>query len=201
MDDRWRFCELTPEDAAAIVGWRYGGRYAFYDTAADPEFAAELADPSLWRLRDLEGERSALLAVRDANGALAGFFSFNGSPGLCVIGLGLAPEWTGRALGTGFVRAGLDFARGQWRVSRFSLEVVAFNRRALRVYEQVGFVSVDRFSRAAPELDGQVVEWVRMEAAAEELGLASSNDRESQPMAAGSGGVPACWWTGEPGVD
>ncbi len=40
MDESWRFCELTPEDAAAIVGWRYGGRYAFYDTAADPEFAA-----------------------------------------------------------------------------------------------------------------------------------------------------------------
>ena len=80
MDEKWRFCELTPEDAAAIVGWRYGGRYAFYDAAADPDFAAELADPSLWRLRDLEGDCDVLLAVKDARGALAGFFSFRGSP-------------------------------------------------------------------------------------------------------------------------
>lgn len=170
MDDTWRFCELTPEDAAAIVGWRYGGRCAFYDTAADAEFAAEFADPSLWRLRDLEDERDVLLAVRDARGALAGFFSFRGSPGLCIIGLGMAPGLTGRSLGPGFVRDGLEFARGQWRVSRFHLEVVAFNRRALTVYMRLGFVSVGRFSRAASELGGKVVEWIEMEAASEELG-------------------------------
>ena len=170
MDETWRFCEMTPEDAAAVVSWRYDGPYAFYDTAADPEFAAEFADASLWRLRGLEADRDVLLAVKDARDALAGFFSFKGRPDLCVIGLGLAPELTGRSLGPGFVRAGLVFARGQWHVSRFHLEVVAFNRRALRVYRRLGFVPVGRFSRAAPELGGKVVEWFTMEAAADDSG-------------------------------
>ena len=111
-----------------------------------------------------------LLAVEDASGALAGFFSLWGAPGLCIIGLGMAPELTGRSLGPGFVRAGLDFARGQWCVTRFRLEVVAFNRHALKVYTRLGFVPVGGFSRAAQEVGGQVVEWIKMEAAAEELG-------------------------------
>lgn len=169
MAETWRFCELTPEDAAAVSSWRYGGRYAFYDTAADPDFAAEFSDPTLWRLRDLERERDVVLAVKDAGGLLAGFFSFRGSPGLCRIGLGLAPGLTGRSLGPAFVRAGLDFACRQWRVSRFRLEVVAFNVRAVTVYTRLGFVSVRRFSRPAQELGGEIVEWIEMEAAAEGL--------------------------------
>jgi [ribosomal protein S18]-alanine N-acetyltransferase len=178
-EETWRLGELTPDEAAVIAGWRYGGRYAFYDTEADPEFAAELADPSLWRLRDLEAERDVLLAVRDEGGALAGFFSFRGSPALCVTGLGLAPELTGRALGLGFVRAGLGFARRQWRVSRFHLEVVAFNLRALTVYARLGFVPAGRFWRAAPELGGRVVEWVTLEAAGEEpWPIGNSESRE-----------------------
>jgi ribosomal-protein-alanine N-acetyltransferase len=172
----WRFRELTPADAAAIVGWRYGGDFAFYDTEADPEFAAEFADPSLWRLRDLEPERDVLLAGEDPTGTLAGFFSFRGSPDLCVIGLGLAPDLTGRSLGAGYVRAGLDFARRRWGVSRFRLEVVVFNRRAISVYTRLGFAPVSRFSRAAQELGGRVVEWIGMEVAAAELGPISTHE-------------------------
>jgi ribosomal-protein-alanine N-acetyltransferase len=170
----WRFRELTPADAAAIIRWRYGGEFAFYDTAADPEFAAEFADPSLWRLRDLEAERDVLLAGEDRTGTLAGFFSFRGSPDLCVIGLGLAPDLTGRSLGEGYVRAGLDFARRRWGVSRFRLEVVAFNRRAISIYTRLGFTPVSRSSRAAQELGGRVVEWISMEVATEESGPIST---------------------------
>ena len=66
MDDAWQLGELTCAEATAVLGWRYGGRDAFYDTAADPEFAAEFTEPALWRLRALESERDVLLAVRDA---------------------------------------------------------------------------------------------------------------------------------------
>lgn len=103
----WRFRELTPQDAAAISGWRYGGLYAFCDTEADPEFAGR-----------------------------------------------------------------------QWAVTRLRLEVASFNRRALAVYMRLGFASVGRFSRAAPELGGRAVEWVGMEAAAVGPECAKSESRE-----------------------
>jgi ribosomal-protein-alanine N-acetyltransferase len=162
VGDTWQFGEMTSEEAATVVGWRYEGEDAFYDTRADAEFAAEFADPDLWRLRDLERERDVLLAARDARGGFVGFFAFKGSRDRCEIGLGLAPELTGCSLGLAFVRAALSFARRQWGVTRFCLEVAAFNRRALTVYERLGFVESGRVSRAAPELGGEMVEFIEM---------------------------------------
>jgi ribosomal-protein-alanine N-acetyltransferase len=162
VGDTWQFGEMIGEEAAAVLRWRYEGQDAFYDTQADPEFAAEFADPTLWRLRDLESERDVLLAARDAGGEFAGFFAFKGSRDRCEIGLGLAPALTGRSLGLGFVRAGLAFARRQWGVTRFCLEVAGFNRRAITVYEHLGFVETGRVSRAAPELAGETVEFIEM---------------------------------------
>ena len=167
MDEAWQFGELRSAEAAAVLDWRYGGPDAFYDTAADPEFAAEFTEPALWRLRGLESDRDVLLAVHDARGEFAGFFAFKGSRERCVIGLGLAPALTGRSLGAGFVRAGLAFACRQWDVVRFSLEVAAFNGRAIAVYERLGFVETGRVSRAAPELAGEMVEFIEMAVASD----------------------------------
>jgi RimJ/RimL family protein N-acetyltransferase len=118
----------------------------------------------------LEGERDVLLAVKNVRGTLGGFFLFRGAPGLCVIGLGMVPALTGRSLGAGLVRAGLDFARRQWGVSRFCLDVVAFDRCATAVCRRLGFVTVGRYSRSAPELGGEVVKSMRLEAGVDELG-------------------------------
>jgi ribosomal protein S18 acetylase RimI-like enzyme len=59
-------------------------------------------------------------------------------------------------------------------VSRFRLEVVAFNRRAISIYTRLGFTPVSRSSRAAQELGGRVVEWISMEVATEESGPIST---------------------------
>jgi ribosomal-protein-alanine N-acetyltransferase len=160
--EAWQVGEITAEEAASVLAWRYAGEDAFYNTQADAELAAEFAEPALWRLRDLERERDVLLAARDARGGFVGFFAFKGSRDRCEIGLGLAPELTGCSLGLAFVRAGLSFARRQWGVTRFCLEVAAFNRRALTVYERLGFVESGRVSRAAPELGGEMVEFIEM---------------------------------------
>lgn len=107
-------------------------------------------------------------------------------------GLDMTPELTSRSSGAGFVCASLDFADGQWRVLRFRMNVVAFNRRALKVSRTraLGFVPDGRIPHAAPELGRRhVVEWTRMEAAAEELGRPGrvSEGRESQESTDGQG--------------
>src|SRR2546421_416682 len=60
------------------------------------------------------------------------------------VGLGLRPDLTGRGLGESFSRAALDFARAEWSPRRFRLYVAAWNRRALRVYERLGFREAGR---------------------------------------------------------
>jgi ribosomal-protein-alanine N-acetyltransferase len=56
-----------------------------------------------------------------------------------VIGLGLRPDCTGKGLGQAFVEAGLEYAKQKFDPATFRLSVATFNRRAIRVYEKVGF--------------------------------------------------------------
>jgi len=51
-------------------------------------------------------------------------------------------------------------------LARFCLDVAAFNRRASAVYARLGLVETGRVSRSTPELDGETVELIEMELAA-----------------------------------
>ncbi len=153
----WVFGEMTYDDAATIAAWRYEEPYAFYDLDKDARDLAEFLDDASWRIGELR-QQDTIVAVRRA-GELSGYFSYVGGPDLCTIGLGLAPELTGRSLGEGFVQAGLAFARATWGVTRFRLEVASFNERAMKLYERIGFVKVRTLIH---EDGGQFVEFVEM---------------------------------------
>jgi [ribosomal protein S18]-alanine N-acetyltransferase len=146
------FSPMTEADARAIGTWQYEGPYHVYslnrdgtDLSADDEFL---------------DRRSPYFAVHSENNELVGFFCFGTSaevsgevesPQLwsqdrCLtIGLGLHPEWTGRGLGLPFVEAGLDFARSEFAPSSFRLFVLAWNKRATRVYERAGFRRISTY--------------------------------------------------------
>jgi ribosomal-protein-alanine N-acetyltransferase len=147
---------MTEEAARAVLAWHYEGLYAFYN--ADPQ-----------ELHDGLGEMLAgsYYAATDEQGALVGFFCF-GAPaqvpgghlyGLYAdealdIGLGLRPDLTGRGQGRAFLTAGLDFARQRFASATFRLSVAAFNQRAIRLYETVGFQAVATF--VSPTRNGEV---------------------------------------------
>lgn len=135
------FLPMEEADARVIMTWRYEGQYAIYNWE-DEDVPAEMLD-----------RRSPHYAVRDEHGELAGFFAYgssayvwdSGEPHLyseqntITIGLGMRPDLTGRGLGLAFTLAGLDFAREHFQPDYFRLYVLAFNERAIRVYERAGF--------------------------------------------------------------
>jgi ribosomal-protein-alanine N-acetyltransferase len=141
------FRPITAADVEAIVGWRYPAPYDFYDW--DPgDDPAEMLDPL-----------SGCVVADDDAGKLAGFVCFGAAgqvPGgrraglyeepLLDVGLGLRPDLTGRGFGRGFVRAALAVGAAHHRPPGFRLSVAAFNERAIRVYERVGFVRGERFA-------------------------------------------------------
>ena len=55
------------------------------------------------------------------------------------IGLGLRPDLTGQGLGLQFFLEGVAFARDRFPGRRVTLNVAAFNERAITVYERAGF--------------------------------------------------------------
>ena len=150
----YRFDLPTEEDARAILGWRYEGIYAAYNANAArlAEGIATLLDPA-----------NDYLVARTPDGPLVGFCCFGGearvpggdytNPPALDVGLGLRPDQTGGGRGVAFVRAILAEGARRHDPPRFRLTVAAFNERARRVYERVGFRTVSTFRRGG-EPDG-----------------------------------------------
>lgn len=122
---------MSEADAEAIIGWKYPGEYSFYDMPRDVEDMAELRSAHV---------RETKYRSVHMDGELVGFFEFLVADDVVEVGLGLRPDLTGQGLGETFTEAGLAFARERFRPGRFTLRVAAFNERAIKVYERLGFV-------------------------------------------------------------
>jgi RimJ/RimL family protein N-acetyltransferase len=121
------------QHARAVATWHYEPPYDFYDMASDPSDALDqLEHPEKYR------------AVLAPDGSLTGFWYFQPNGDEVEVGFGLRPDLTGRGLGESFSRAALDYARAEWSPKRFRLYVAAWNERAIRVYERLGFREVGR---------------------------------------------------------
>ena len=112
---------LSPEERALLDGWRYDPPYEFYNGEDDPV---------------LNPER--FFVVREDDEVL-GFYYFDERSDTVEIGLGLRPDLTGKGLGLEFFLEGVAFAHDRFPGSRVTLNVAAFNERAITVYERAGF--------------------------------------------------------------
>ena len=130
---------MTRADAAEILGWRYPYPYDFYNNETTDESLAELLDGTYRSVRDEKGKlfgyfctgNSALVPAGQKHGVYPnGFIDF---------GLGMLPAETGQGKGSEF----FAYVRQEIHVSQptkpLRLTVAAFNKRAIRLYENFGF--------------------------------------------------------------
>jgi RimJ/RimL family protein N-acetyltransferase len=134
------------------MAWHYEPPYDFYDLASDPEDEAAMRDPAQDKHRR---------AVLGEDGRLDAYWYFDWHGDVVEVGIGLRPDLTGRGLGESFLRAQLAYATGQWSPATFRLFVAAWNERAIKLYERLGFREVAREMRQF-ELVGDH-EFIRME--------------------------------------
>ncbi|ENQ3077813.1 GNAT family N-acetyltransferase [Bacillus cereus] len=148
----YTFEVMTQEQAEEIAyNWHYGDKYSFYDMEADQEDLAEFLDPK---------ERGETTFTVCKNNEIVGFFSFNKIDIHTVdIGLGMEPNLTGKGLGLAFMKAGLEFCVKKYRPKYVTLSVATFNKRAIKVYEKVGFEAVGTFVQ---ETNGSCFEFLKM---------------------------------------
>ena len=143
--------ELTPEEAARPLGWRYEGPYATYD------------------VRGALGSVSGFFAVEDEGGELVGFgctgvearvSGVEAEEGTVDVGYGMRPDLTGQGRGHEFVGVVLEHVVQRHPDARFRMAILNWNGRSRRVAESHGF----RISGQAGAFDVLV-----REAAAESL--------------------------------
>ena len=85
------------------------------------------------------------------------------------------PALWGRGLGTESIRLALGHAFGTLGLHRVELQVLSYNRRAIRAYEKCGFVH-EGVVRECRRVDGQWIDDVRMAILDREYSVASAND-------------------------
>ncbi len=145
---------LTAAAATAIAGWHYPPPYDFYNP--HPAIAGYLLDPSNTYFAaynstsDLVGFFCHGAEAQVFGGHVAGLYSGDDT---LDFGLGMRPDLMGRGSGGAFVAAGLAFGRARYRPHAFRLSVACFNTRAIRVYEQAGFVRGPVFPSPTPQGD------------------------------------------------
>jgi RimJ/RimL family protein N-acetyltransferase len=140
------FVPIDEQAASEIVRWCYEPPYEIYNLEDSKESIQYALDPQY-----------NYTVMRDESGRLVGFCSFGVDgqvPGgdyraeALDIGMGICPDFTGKGLGSSFVRAVLDFAEKEFHPKTYRVTIAAFNRRARRVWEKNGFQQVQSFIHA-----------------------------------------------------
>jgi ribosomal-protein-alanine N-acetyltransferase len=132
--------QLTQENALHIANnWKYAGEYSFYDITADDEDYAEFID---------EKRRKENYFEVYENDQLIGFFSIehNQKEKVIDLGVGMKPEWTGKGKGQPFLESILPFIKQSYEIDTVTLAVATFNKRAITVYERLGFERIEIFT-------------------------------------------------------
>ena len=142
MTGPYRIVPMDEAQARAYLSWEYPEPYAFYTVppAHREEELRTILDRS-------DGEYYAAL---DEAGEMVGIFAYEFPDGMMELGLGLRPDLTGQGLGEAFVRQCLAFGLETYRHQGPVVLLVAdFNRRAIRLYEKLGFQTASEVTRSS----------------------------------------------------
>ena len=136
-------CPLTAAHAESICSWRYPKPCDVYDLPPWPEAVSRRF--GITRADVREREFFALCSGE----SLTGFFRLKPMDGWIMMAIGLAPTACGQGLGREAVSLALSESDKRYPSLPVRLEVRAFNRRAIRCYEQAGFRFAGRRSTAS----------------------------------------------------
>jgi [ribosomal protein S18]-alanine N-acetyltransferase len=137
--DTYNINKMNKESAKKVCQWQYPPPYHIYNMDSD-SYHTLLAND--------------YYEVVSEQGVLIGYFCFgeeahvpggNYEEDAIDIGLGLCPTRTGKGEGEAFVTLGITFAKKKFSTNIIRLTVAEFNKRAIKVYEKIGFERCDSF--------------------------------------------------------
>ena len=145
------FKPLNREQAIVILNWRYIYPYDRYN------FDANTFKQDLSYLLD---RQNAFFAILDLHEELQGYCSF-GSDGRVLggqydtnaldIGMGVRPNLTGRGNGKQYARSVVEYGIRLYKAKQLRVTIAKFNQRAQRVWKQLGFEQVEKFTKVGTE--------------------------------------------------
>ncbi|MBY0216296.1 GNAT family N-acetyltransferase [Paenibacillus illinoisensis] len=142
----YRFYPMTKDRALQISKWQYEYPYSLYDMDSSEDSILELMNGEYYYALDEHDDLIGFICVggsaRVPGGYAVGIYT---DLRKLDIGLGLKPDLTGNGKGQGFLLEVLSFLNNQFSGREYQLVVAAFNERAIKVYERIGFVKETHF--------------------------------------------------------
>jgi [ribosomal protein S18]-alanine N-acetyltransferase len=144
---KWRIVPLTESLGQELCSWCYTHPYDLYNW---PEWETMLQEESEFADPFIRSEQYA--AVLDEHNRLCGFAQFFPIVGVTRLGLGLRPDLCGKGkgLGTYLIKLLVQEAKRRAPQHEIDLEVLVWNKRAIRTYEKAGFTITDTYTRNTP---------------------------------------------------
>lgn len=147
-----------PGDAAAFLAYlrKMGGETEFVTFGPEGINLTEEEEAAYIAKTNASDNAIFLLAVAD--GEIVGGLTFNGGTRARLrhtgeFGVSVLREWWGRGVAGALITEMLRWARRSGVVRKINLRVRADNRRAIRLYERLGFVHEGRVTRDI-QIDG-----------------------------------------------
>lgn len=136
----------TYPEAREISKWTYRDQYSIYGMDGTDSCINELTNDLYFSVTNEKNKLLGYYCFGEAAQVPAGrkhraYMKKN----FIDIGLALSPTLCGKGLGFDFLNSGLDFAREHFSARDFRLTVAVFNKRAIKVYEKVGFKKFSTF--------------------------------------------------------
>jgi len=140
--------EMNRKSALDISKWTYEKPYDFYNGGRSEEFIQELLDGSFYSVIDEHDNTVGLYCFgRVAQTPFENQSEIYKDMSFLDIGLGMRPDLCGKGEGYNFFRKGLEFARNKFSAKKFRLTVAEFNKRAIKLYEKIGFKKIGKFEK------------------------------------------------------
>ncbi|RSK27678.1 N-acetyltransferase [Bacillus sp. HMF5848] len=144
------FRKPTKEDAEFIATWKYEGDYSFYNN--------DKTEAKLQWAQNIYKEDNTFVICDECDNVL-GNCSFELEDNEYILGVQMNPSFTGQGSGTEFVSHILQFGKETFNYESITLFVATFNKRAIRIYDKLGFKTTDSFIANA---NNEITEFVVM---------------------------------------
>ena len=151
--------QINYEEAYEISKWIYQEPYSIYSNDGSDSCIRELLDGNYFSATDEEIKLLGYYCFNEfAQVPIGKQFGVYDDKDLIDVGLGIRPDLCGQGFGLDFLSNGLYFARSELNAKGLRLTVASFNKRAIKVYERIGFKKVNSFRRIS-EI-GEMEFWV-----------------------------------------
>lgn len=139
---RWTIARMTVNFANEILGWKYEPPYDFYNNEMTEEGMAELMDGQYVAILDDTNQLVGYYCTGSGAQVPAGIPLGVYKDEMLDIGLGLMPNLTGKGLGSSYFSYILHSINSSLPLR---LTVATFNKRAIKLYKNAGFISNFKF--------------------------------------------------------